>query len=295
MEGLPPEIAEIIFRKLEPVDLLNTVMVSKRCFGVAARILPDLDSLKIAFKADCPTRAEIQSEKSVCLDVCQCGKHIDEQNVLEKLLPIIANAANSLEVEDELVKTRVTDEQISRLFAFCSDAPLKRLALSRCDLINVRPWTLALLAKFDQLEKLEIEDCTFSISESMLIRSLSTSFQTLTNIDMRDNKQITDKFARTISRSCPNLEIFRFSGCPLISTFSVLSLIESTFFRIKHELTVHMDRTTFSADQLHKYMNSPLFAASSEWRLCPAYVQLGYEKPAVLAEHRQQRCVLIYV
>ncbi|CAB3402158.1 unnamed protein product [Caenorhabditis bovis] len=215
--------------------------------------------------------------------------------ILKNILPVISDGANSLEVEDDLVKTRVSDEQMAVLFALCSSAPLKRLALTECDLANVQPWTLALLAKFDQLEKLEMEGCTFSVSESQLIRSLSTSFNTLTNIDFRDNVQITDKFARAVSRSCPQLETFRVSGCPSISTFSVLSLIDATFFRVKHSLTVYMDGTPFSPDQLHKYMTSPLFEASSDWRLSPAYVQLGYEKPAILAEHREQRCILIYV
>ena len=42
-------------------------------------------------------------------------------------------------------------------------------------------------------------------------------------------------------------------------------------------------------------MASPLFTAKEDWSLIPTHIFLGYEKPAVIAEHRAARCVLIYV
>ena len=39
------------------------------------------------------------------------------------------------------------------LLARCVDAPLNRLSMSNCDLVQVRPWTMGLLAKFDKLKE----------------------------------------------------------------------------------------------------------------------------------------------
>ena len=62
-------------------------------------------------------------------------------------------AARSLELEDELTKGRISDESLYTLLARCVDAPLNRLSISKCALAPVRHWTLALLARFDQLRE----------------------------------------------------------------------------------------------------------------------------------------------
>ncbi|CAD6196355.1 unnamed protein product [Caenorhabditis auriculariae] len=291
MDQLPVELVQKILSILSTSDLMNCCLVSRRFMAISCSLMPELVSLRIAL-SDCPCRAG-GSAKEGWLQICQCKMH-GAKELLQVLLPFISSAANSLEVEDELAKTSVSDENIAILLAFFAGAPLKRLALTKCDLANVQPWTLALLAQFNQLEKIEIDGCTFGIPESLLIRSLSTSFSTLTNIDVKDNKLVTDKFVRAVSRSCPMLEQFVLYRCKLISTFAVLSLIESTFFRLNHMLVVNVEGTLFNANELDKYMSSPLFAARGEWRLSPTSIQIGFDKPAVLAEHRRARCVLVY-
>ncbi|KAK5973215.1 hypothetical protein GCK32_021718, partial [Trichostrongylus colubriformis] len=107
--------------------------------------------------------------------------------------------------------------------------------------------------------------------------------------------QITDKLARSVARCCPNLEKFCVSGCPLVSALSALALMESAFYRVTPMLTMHVEKTAFDVDQLNRFIHSPLFCGPNEWQLTPAAINLGYGKPAVLAEHKAAVCILIYV
>ncbi|VDO90213.1 unnamed protein product [Heligmosomoides polygyrus] len=139
------------------------------------------------------------------------------------------------------------------------------------------------------------DSCTFSVSESQLIRGMSPSFKTLSTIEISDNLQITDKLARSVARCCPNLENFCVSGCPLVSALSALVLMEAAFCRTRQMLTMHMERTAFDVDQLNRFIHSPLFSFRDQWRLTPTAISLGYEKSAILAEHVNAICILIYI
>lgn len=200
-------------------------------------------------------------------------------------------------MENELVGDEISDEQLAQLLQLTKNAPLKQLALSEIDLERINTWTLALLAGYDKLEKVEIEGCNLGgDTEAKLLRCFQASFQTLTQIDLKGTSQITDHFSQRVSRSCPNLAYFRISDCPRVTTLSALPFIESTAFRLSDKLDVHMDNTEFDANQLQNFMRSPLFGSqSAEWSLKPVVVPLGYDKPAVLALHSSRKCVLIFV
>ncbi|PIO74716.1 hypothetical protein TELCIR_03269 [Teladorsagia circumcincta] len=94
------------------------------------------------------------------------------------------------------------------------------------------------------------DGCTFSVSESQLIRGMTPSFKTLSRLEISDSHQITDKLARSVARCCPNLEKFCVSGCPLVSALSALALMESAFCRVSPMLTMHVEKTAFDVDQV---------------------------------------------
>lgn len=47
--------------------------------------------------------------------------------------------------------------------------------------------------------------------------------------------------------------------------------------------------------QLVRYVQSPLFPGREDWRIRGTHLPLGYDKYAILAEHRNQKCVVICV
>ncbi|PAV67400.1 hypothetical protein WR25_21441 [Diploscapter pachys] len=261
MEKLPLEIVEHILKFLDAHDRMNCVLVCRKFLFALVRSLPLPKTIRLLYSG-CPCHAE----------------------------------TNSILLEDELIKNQITDSDAHKILSQCVAAPLTSLTLSNCDFQKVRPWTLALIAQLNKLQRVEFDSCRFSISESMLIRSIfAASFATLTTVEMKQCLLITDKLARSISRNCPKLETFSVSGCKSVSTFSVLAMIETALYREKPMLTVHVEDTMFCAQQLADYMSSPLFCSKNDWSLVPTHIVLGYEKPAVIAEHRAARCVLIYV
>ncbi|KHJ75373.1 hypothetical protein OESDEN_25011, partial [Oesophagostomum dentatum] len=249
---------------------------------VIGRFLPRPSAVRVQI-GNCPATARVHGDDT-SLALCQCDRH-DTQYLLSMILPLIAKGATSLDLEDELARDRIRDYHVHELLTQCAGAPLTRLALSNCDLAGVKPWTMAQIAQFNELQELIFDSCNFPVSESQLIRGMAPSFQTLSRLEISDNSQITDKLARSVARSCPLLESFCVSGCPSVSALSVLALMEAAFFRVSQMLTMHVEKTAFDVEQLNRYIRSPLFANRNEWKLTPTAVQLGYEKSAVLAEH----------
>lgn len=68
---------------------------------------------------------------------------------------------------------------------------LRALHIQDVDLSKVRPWSFALLAKFECLEELYILESVLPLNtESLLARMLSPSFETLTNVSLTDSEQV---------------------------------------------------------------------------------------------------------
>ncbi|KIH54771.1 F-box domain protein [Ancylostoma duodenale] len=256
MDLLPPELLQRICLYLPPTDRLSLSLVCSRIFAALGRFLPRPSTVCVQI-GNCPATARVHGHDT-SLALCQCDRH-DTQSLLSKVLPLIASGATSLDLEDELARDHIRDYHVHELLTQCAGAPLTRLALSNCDLVSVKPWTMAQIAQFNELQ------------------------------------EITDKLARSVARCCPLLETFCVSGCPSVSALSALALMEAAFFRVSQMLTMHVEKTGFDVDQLNRYIHSPLFANPNEWKLTPTAVQLGYEKSAVLAEHKNAVCILIYV
>ncbi|RCN52775.1 putative pre-mRNA-splicing factor ATP-dependent RNA helicase PRP16 [Ancylostoma caninum] len=292
MDLLPPELLQRICLHLPPTDRLSLSLVCSRIFAALGRLLPRPSTVRVQI-GNCPATARVQGHDT-SLALCQCDRH-DTQSLLSKVLPLIASGATSLDLEDELARDHIRDYHVHELLTQCAGAPLTRLALSNCDLVSVKPWTMAQIAQFNELQELIFDSCNFPVSESQLIRGMAPSFRTLSRLEISDNHQITDKLARSVARCCPLLETFCVSGCPSVSALSALALMEAAFFRVSQMLTMHVEKTGFDVDQLNRYIHSPLFANPNEWKLTPTAVQLGYEKSAVLAEHKNAVCILIYV
>ncbi|CAJ0598361.1 unnamed protein product [Cylicocyclus nassatus] len=283
MDLLPPELLQRICFYLPPTDRLNLSLACSRIFTALGRLLPRPSTVRVQV-GNCPATARARGcDTSILL--CQCDKH-DTKSLLSILLPFISGGATSLDLEDELLRDKLKDYHVHELLTQVARAPLTRLALSNCDLAGVKPWTMAQIAQFNQLQELIFDSCNFPVSESQLIRGMAPSFRTLSRLEISDNHQITDKLARSVARNCPLLEAFCVSGCPAISALSVLALMEAAFFRVTQMLTMHVEKTGFDVDQLNRYIHSPLFANNNEWRLTPTAVHFGYEKSAVLAEHK---------
>ncbi|EGT33506.1 hypothetical protein CAEBREN_16873 [Caenorhabditis brenneri] len=294
LEDMPLEMIGHITSWLKPTDILNSALSSIELAQFAVNLLPRIRALKVGISSQ-ELRGKYEGNEADIIVPKGNSDYITE--ILNILLPHLVKAIETLHLENGLINGEVSDEQLARFLQFTKDSPLKELVLTEIDLEQIHTWTLALLAGFRQLEKVEIEECKFGgDTEAKLLRCLQSSFQTLTQIDLKGTPQITDHFSRRISRSCPNLAYFRISGCPLVTTLSALPLIESTAFRRTDKLDVHMDHTDFDADKLRTFMQSPLFgSSSSEWTLDPITVPLGYNKPAVLALHSSRKYVLIFV
>lgn len=292
MELLPPELLQRIGLFLEYTDRLNLCLVCTRILSVLEHLLPRPSRVRVQI-GNCPATARVHDNES-SLVLCQCNRH-DTQSLVLYIFPRLMSSATSLELEDELARGQITDDHLYELLCRCDCAPLSRLALSNCDFLAVKPWTLAQLAQFTHLHEIIFDGCRFPLPESYIVRGIAPSFGTLWRLEINDNFQITDKLARSVARCCPNLEIFCVSGCPSISALSALALMETAFFRVSQMLTIHMERTSFDVDQLNRFIHSPLFAFQNEWRLTPAVVRLGYEKLAVLAEHKRSVCILIFL
>ncbi|EFP09490.1 hypothetical protein CRE_25238 [Caenorhabditis remanei] len=297
--NIPPEIMSQVMTWLEPAYILNSALTSIQMAEFVVRSLPRVRDLKIRISND--DFSGSFRENSIELQVPQVNQRATK-TVLKILLDHLGNAIESLHLENDLTIGEVPDDFIACVLNCTKDAHLKELVLSDIDLERIHTWTLALLAGFRELEKVEIEACNLGEdasphnTEAKLLRYLQPSFQTLTQIDLKGTPQITDNFSRRISRSCPNLSYFRISGCPLVTTLSALPFIELTRLRRTDKLDVHMDNTDFDADQLRSFMHSPLFASTtSEWRLNPIAVPLGFQKPAVLATHSSRKYVLIFM
>ncbi|WKY01390.1 hypothetical protein Q1695_015410 [Nippostrongylus brasiliensis] len=292
MELLPPELLLRVCDFLQLNDRISLSLVCSRIFAALGRVLPRPSNIHVQI-GNCPAIARVQNNDS-SVALCQCNRH-DTQSLLSFVIPLLLKNATSLQLEDELARDRIQDSYLHKLLTHCAYAPLTRLALSNCDLAGVKPWTIAQLAQFHELQELIFDGCTFSVSESQLIRGMSPSFNTLSRLEISDNPQITDKLARAVARCCPKLENFCVSGCASVSALSVLVLMEAAFCRVSQMLTMHVEKTAFDVDELSRFIHSPLFNYCDEWRLTPASINLGYEKSAVLAEHKNAICILIYV
>uniref|UniRef100_A0A1I7UHF7 LRRCT domain-containing protein n=1 Tax=Caenorhabditis tropicalis TaxID=1561998 RepID=A0A1I7UHF7_9PELO len=292
--SMPIEMVTRIVQWLNPTDKLNTALSHIGIAGIIVNLLPRIRALRIGVSSD-DLKGKIEGDTA---DITAPRISEDERRaILNLLMPYLVETIESLHLENELINEEISDEQLATFLQFTRNSPLRELVLTEIDLEHIHTWTLALFARFTNLEKVEIDGCKLGNStEASLLRSLSSSFQTLTQIDLKGTPQITDQFSRRISRSCPNLSYFRISGCPLVTTLSALPLIESTAMRRTDKLDVHMDNTDFDANQLQSFMRSPLFgSSSSEWSLESVTVPLGYNKPAVLALHSSRKYVLIFV
>ncbi|WKY01389.1 hypothetical protein Q1695_015410 [Nippostrongylus brasiliensis] len=278
MELLPPELLLRVCDFLQLNDRISLSLVCSRIFAALGRVLPRPSNIHVQI-GNCPAIARVQNNDS-SVALCQCNRH-DTQSLLSFVIPLLLKNATSLQLEDELARDRIQDSYLHKLLTHCAYAPLTRLALSNCDLAGVKPWTIAQLAQFHELQELIFDGCTFSVSESQLIRGMSPSFNTLSRLEISDNPQITDKLARAVARCCPKLENFCVSGCASVSALSVLVLMEAAFCRVSQMLTMHVEKTAFDVDELSRFIHSPLFNYCDEWRLTPASINLGYEKSAV--------------
>lgn len=294
LDNMPNEMIHQIMQWVKPTDILNSALSSFELASFVVSLLPKIRQLKI--KVSGGDLSGKYDGNAAELQIPQVDQE-ETKEILKLLMPQLGQAIESLRLENDLINGEISDEQLARVLHSTKDAPLKELKLSEIDLERIHTWTLALLAGFNQLENVEIEQCRLGgDTEMKLLRCLQSSFQTLAQIDLKGTPQITDHFSRRISRSCPNLAYFRISGCPLVTTLSALPFIESTALRRNDKLDVHMDNTNFDANKLQTFMRSPLFGStSSEWSLEPFNVNMGYNKPAVLALHASRKCVLIFV
>ncbi|CAI4230299.1 unnamed protein product [Auanema sp. JU1783] len=291
--SLPIEVLTLVFKQLDSAtDKLNFALSCKKFLAATIKsYLPSPRVLRLSI-GDCPSLASVTRGETF-LSVCQCAVH-GSADVLQYILPFMSRVLESIELEEELTGGGISDNHMSLLLACCSQAPLTRLIMSRCDLRNVRPWTLSMLAHYDKLHEVAFEECTIPISETLFIRSIASSFHCLTFFEITSNRIVTDRLARVLARNCPLLEKYSVAGCPAVSTFTALTLIETAFNRRNRMLQLHLQNTKFDSNLLARYMRSPLFPARNLWRLRPCQIDLGFEKYAILAEHEEARCVLIY-
>ncbi|ULU01767.1 hypothetical protein L3Y34_001812 [Caenorhabditis briggsae] len=293
LDNMPIELVHEIMKWVRPTDILSSALSCVELASVVVNLLPKIHDMKI--KISNGQLSGGLNRDTVNLQIPQIDDE-ETKEILNLLMPHLGEDIDSLRLENDMVTGEISDEQLARVLHSTKDAPLKTLNLSEVDLERIHTWTLALIAGFNQLEKVEIEQCRLGgDTEAKLLRCLQSSFQTLSQIDLKGTPQITDNFSRRISRSCPNLAYFRISDCPLVTTLSALPFIESTAFRRNDQLDVHMDNTGFDADQLSTFMRSPLFGSSSEeWCLKPVQIPLGFTKSAVLALHASRKCVFIF-
>ncbi|KAK6058758.1 helicase protein [Cooperia oncophora] len=289
MELLPTELLQRIGICLPYTDRLNLSLACSRIF-TALGVRADFDIVTLlllrsvftdvfyhgrrmfAYKSGTVLHARRGENDDSSVALCQCDRH-DTHSLLSFAIPHLLKSAKSLELEDELLRDRIRDSHFHELVTRSASAPLTRFcsvarSIQLSDLGGVKPWTLAQLAQFTELQ------------------------------------EITDKLARSVARCCPNLEkvlcvwmptrICFFRPC-----FDGISILRVTAKWLTHACGEYRHLNVEQAEcgqfQLNRYIHSPLFNNPDEWQLTPAAINLGYGKPAVLAEHIKAVCILIYV
>ncbi|VBB29066.1 unnamed protein product [Acanthocheilonema viteae] len=245
-------------------DRLPVSLTCRRWFNLLKDSVPNITAVHISLDTSaCSTRFLEASQSEATLSICLCPGHAQKHAVLLQLLfQAAGKKLATLDVEDNLIpkasfKFTVVhhaegiDTQIpdTTVHALLNSIPkcLRVLHFQGVDFSKVRPWTFALLVKLKSLQELYILDVVLPVdNESLFARMISPSFDTLTNISVTNNAQITDKFVSTLARHCPVLQTINLSGCKRITSLSVLAFAENASHRVAELTFIHVQSTMFN-------------------------------------------------
>uniref|UniRef100_A0A8R1DR42 Uncharacterized protein n=1 Tax=Caenorhabditis japonica TaxID=281687 RepID=A0A8R1DR42_CAEJA len=127
---------------MSPTDLLNAGLASHGLAEMAIDLLPTTKSVKIGVSHD-GLRASYEGDGEAEIQVPMTIKK-ETKRILEILLPRLATAAESLNLENGMIGDEISDDQFAHLLQLLKEAPLKELTLSEIDLQRIRSWTLAM-------------------------------------------------------------------------------------------------------------------------------------------------------
>uniref|UniRef100_A0A0N5A8Z7 F-box domain-containing protein n=1 Tax=Syphacia muris TaxID=451379 RepID=A0A0N5A8Z7_9BILA len=297
MDKLPSEILVYILSFLNSSDRLRACFTCRRWLSLMLNTLPptvrvgiSLDTLTCNFYLS----HTLDSETSICM--CICPEHIREHSVmLGYLFNVVAPAINSMIIDDDLVRhdNKVVSDNVIHSILLETPASIEEFIFSGVDLSHVRDWTFGLLAKFKSLKDFSLLDCAISTSESILLRVLSPSYNTLVSISITYSQRITDKFSSVIARRCPLVDRVDYTGCAHITSLSLVAFCEADSYRTAEMLFIGLSGTGFNYSKLCSYLVSPLMIGGMFWKVSMMKLQVGYPRNTVCLENTRQRNHLI--
>ncbi|CAG9531569.1 unnamed protein product [Cercopithifilaria johnstoni] len=304
MEKLPEEMLRAVFVYLPGSDRLPVSLTCRRWFNLLKDSVPSISAVHISLDTSaCSTRFLEAALSEATLSICLCPGHARKHAVL--LQPFFQAAGQNLAtlaVEDNLIPKEGIETQIPDMtvHALLNNMPkcLRALHFQGVDFSKVRPWTFALLVKLESLEELYILDVVLPIdNESLFARMISPSFDTLTNISVTNNAQITDKFVSTLARRCPVLQTINLNGCKRITSLSVLAFAENASHRITELTFIHVQSTMFNPNLLQRYLSSPLLAGGNYWRANALKLEIGFQHDAICLENicRTNLFIIVFI
>uniref|UniRef100_A0A1I7VK58 F-box domain-containing protein n=1 Tax=Loa loa TaxID=7209 RepID=A0A1I7VK58_LOALO len=266
MNKLPEEMLRAVFVYLPGSDLLPVSLTCRRWFNLLKDSVPSISAIHIS------------------LDISACSTRLLEASLSEAALA-------------EGMETQIPDMTVHALLNSMPKC-LRALHFQGVDFSKVRPWTFALLVKFKSLEELYILDAVLPIdNESLFARMISPSFDTLTNISVTNNAQITDKFVSTLARRCPILQTVNLNGCKRITSLSVLAFAENASHRITELTFIHVQATMFNPNLLQRYLSSPLLTGGNYWRANALKLEIGFQHDAICLENicRTNLSIIVFI
>ncbi|KAL4002816.1 F-box-like family protein [Acanthocheilonema viteae] len=304
MERLPEEMLRAVFVYLPGSDRLPVSLTCRRWFNLLKDSVPNITAVHISLDTSaCSTRFLEASQSEATLSICLCPGHAQKHAVLLQLLfQAAGKKLATLDVEDNLIPKEGIDTQIpdTTVHALLNSIPkcLRVLHFQGVDFSKVRPWTFALLVKLKSLQELYILDVVLPVdNESLFARMISPSFDTLTNISVTNNAQITDKFVSTLARHCPVLQTINLSGCKRITSLSVLAFAENASHRVAELTFIHVQSTMFNPNLLQRYLSSPLMAGGNYWRANALKLEIGFQHDAICLEniYRTNLFIIVFI
>ncbi|VDK79391.1 unnamed protein product [Litomosoides sigmodontis] len=293
-----------VFVYLPGTDRLPVSLTCRRWFNLLKDSVPKLSAVHISLDTSaCTTRFLEAPLSQATVSICLCTRHAQKHALLlQPLFQAAGSKLTTLAIEDNLIPKEGIETQIpdTTVHVLLNNMPkcLRALHFQGVDFSKVRLWTFALLVKLKSLEELYILDAVLPIdNESLFARIISPSFDTLTNISVTNNAQITDKFVSTLARRCPVLQTVNLNGCKHITSLSVLAFAENASHRVTELTFIHVQSTMFNPNLLQQYLSSPLLAGGNYWRANALKLEIGFQHDAICLENifRTNLFIIVFI
>ncbi|VDD88550.1 unnamed protein product [Enterobius vermicularis] len=299
MDLMPTEILSSILLSLKGSDRLRASFTCRRWLALMSSSLPR--SIQLCVYLDptsCHAHLSHSLDMETTITICICEEHVRTHAVLlSYLFSCIANDIRSLVIDDDLIVREKVPEKLTDGVFHCVllEAPTKieHLIIRGVDLSSVRAWTFGLLAKFDGLKEFSLIDCNLPSSESLLLRVMAHSYETLVSVSVTNSDQITDKFGSVIARRCPLIDKVDLSRCKNVTALTMVAFCETASYRTTEMVFIGLCGTSFDYKKLQSYLESPLMIGGSSWKVSSMKLQIGYERNTVCLENKLQRNLLI--